>query len=113
MPAMNEVVRALGSREFDDVLKQAILAIDPAQLPLQQGLVHGSHALTDKLGVTILGSDVNDGAIQVRVGLFYTSIIAGCSCADDPTPVDEMSEYCGVEIDIDRRTGEATISVSD
>jgi hypothetical protein len=35
--------------------------------------------------------------IQVKAGLLYTGIIVGCSCADDPTPVDEINEYCEMQ----------------
>ncbi|MEZ5541890.1 MAG: hypothetical protein R3F42_07590 [Pseudomonadota bacterium] len=50
--------------------------------------------------------------IHARAGLFYTGIIAGCSCADDPTPVEEQAEYCVVDITIDRLTGAATIRLA-
>jgi hypothetical protein len=45
----------------------------------------------------------------VKAGIFYTGVIAGCSCADDPTPVDELNEYCVVQFDIDRMTAETTV----
>lgn len=51
------------------------------------------------------------GFIRARAGIFYTGVIAGCSCADDPTPVDEQNEYCDVRVDIDKQTGEATIAL--
>ena len=42
-------------------------------------------------------------------GIFYTGVVAGCSCADDPTPVEEQHEYCEVLIEINRATAEAVI----
>ena len=36
---------------------------------------------------------------------FDTSLIAGCSCADDPTPVEPQPEYCEVELQIEKATG--------
>ena len=47
--------------------------------------------------------------IRAMAGIFYTGIIAGCSCADDPTPVNEESEYCEVQLDIDKATAETTV----
>jgi len=49
--------------------------------------------------------------IRVKAGIFYTGVIAGCSCADDPTPIDEQNEYCVVQFDIDRTTADATVTL--
>ncbi len=97
---------------FAAVLKDEIEHLDAALLPLQQGLTQSSHANTDSLSVAILGVVEQPHCLQVNAGLFYTGIIAGCSCADDPTPVDEINEYCEVRIDLDKRTGAATITLA-
>jgi len=47
----------------------------------------------------------------VKAGIFYKSIIAGCSCSDDPSPIDEVDEHCEVMIEIDKRSAEATITL--
>jgi hypothetical protein len=65
----------------------------------------------DKLGAMIISVVDEPARLRVKAGLFYTGIIAGCSCADDPTPVDEVSEYCEVCIEIDRDTTEATVTL--
>lgn len=57
----------------------------------------------------VLGVSEENNFIRARAGIFYTSIIAGCSCADDPTPISELNEYCEVQLDIDKQTAEATI----
>jgi hypothetical protein len=51
------------------------------------------------------------GVIRVKAGMFYTGVIAGCSCADDPTPIDELTEYCVVQFDIDRATAATTVTL--
>lgn len=33
------------------------------------------------------------------------------SCADDPTPVDELTEYCVLQFDIDRTTADASVTL--
>jgi hypothetical protein len=71
--------------------------LDTNLLPLQQGLTHSSHANADTLTVTIISSADQPDCIQVKAGLLYTGIIVGCSCADDPTPVDEINEYCEMQ----------------
>lgn len=81
------------------------------QLPLQQGLSAGSHVQGDKFTVMILGVTEQNDFIRARASVFYTSIIAGCSCTDDPTPVSELNEYCEVQLDIDKKTAETTVTL--
>jgi hypothetical protein len=59
----------------------------------------------------IINITEQEGLLLVKAGIFYRGVIAGCSCADDPSPMDETSEYCEVLFEIDRRTGEATVSL--
>jgi hypothetical protein len=96
---------------FDGILRQEIDQMDAGQLPLQHGLVTGSHVVDKQHRAMILGVTETSNIIQARAGIFYTSVIAGCNCADDPTPVDENAEYCEVRFDIDQRTAEATVTL--
>jgi len=93
------------------VLKQELEQLGADQLPLQQGLSASSVALDDPVSVMITGVSEDRGFIHVRAGIFYSGIIAGCSCADDPTPVSENNEYCEVRLAIDKTTAETTISL--
>jgi hypothetical protein len=61
--------------------------------------------------VVVLGVAEEPDYIRVKAGIFYQGIIAGCSCADDPTPVGEQTEYCVVQFDIDKQTAEARITL--
>jgi hypothetical protein len=94
---------------FNDTLKRELEAAGPAALPLQQCLTASSYALDDGCSVMILGADEDADAIRARVGVFFHGIIAGCSCADDPTPVEPQPEYCELEIRIDRGSGDAAV----
>ncbi len=105
----NKALDAWGTPDFGAVLKQEIAQADPALLPLQQGLSIGSHATDGPVGAMILKVDEDAGVIRVKAGIFFTSIIAGCSCADDPTPIGENNEYCEMQFDIDRVTGETKV----
>lgn len=80
-------------------------------LPLQQGLSNSNYALGDKLSVTVLNIDHNDSHITVKAGIFYAGIIAGCSCADDPGPIDEINEYCEMSFRINRKNAETAVSL--
>jgi hypothetical protein len=113
MPHLPRSLNACGTPDFNAVLKEEIVALGPEVLPLQQGLTTGSIALGDKLSAMILSTRETPAAIHVRAGLFFTSIIAGCACADDPTPVDENSEYCEVALEIDRESGAVRVALAD
>lgn len=109
MIRLTQSLRAWGSPEFRDVLKQELEQLDAGQLPLQQGLTTGSVALPDAVCVMVTRVTDEPAHIRVRAGIFYTSVIAGCSCADDPTPVEAQNEYCQVQIDIDKRTADTKV----
>lgn len=112
MPRLIRTIRALGSPGFETVLKEEIVQLGVKGLPLQQGLTTGSVSLDDGLSAMILGITETPDSLRVRAGIFYASIIAGCACADDPTPVDEHTEYCEVELVIDRKTGECQVGLA-
>ena len=99
--------------DINIALKKEIASLDPELLPLQQGLRLSSYALGDKLSLTTLSVLEEENNILVKAGLFYTGIIAGCNCADDPTPVDEYNEYCNVLFRIDKITAATTVELVD
>jgi hypothetical protein len=104
--------RALTARQsasFNAIVKDEIESLDIDLLPLQQGLSRTSHVSTARVSATILRVENEASGIRVKAGLFYAGIIAGCSCADDPTPVDELVEYCEVWFEIDGATAEVNI----
>ena len=100
-----------GTSGFRDVLKKEIEQLDADQFPLQQGLSAGNYAIGDKFTMMILGTSEDENFIHAKAGIFYHSIIAGCSCADDPTPISELNEYCEVQFEIDKKTAETTVSL--
>jgi hypothetical protein len=109
MIRFTDALNAWGTPEFSAILKQTIEQMPGEQLHLQQGLASSSHALDDKLRAVII-SVVDEGRIiRARAGIFYTGIIAGCNCADDPSPVNEENEYCEVQLDIDKSTAATTV----
>jgi hypothetical protein len=104
-----DALNAWGSPEFRDALKREIERLTIEQLPLQQGLSSSSHALDDSLRAMIISVADEGDVIRARAGIFYSGIIAGCSCADDPTPITAQSEYCEVQLDIDKATAETRL----
>jgi hypothetical protein len=85
--------------------------LDARLLPLQQGLSASSHVTNRPVQAMILNVAEESGWVRVKAGIFYTGVIAGCNCADDPSPIDEQNEYCVVQFVIDRLTAEASVTL--
>ena len=109
---LHRSLAAWGTRAFETTLKDELAQLGGRFLPLQEGLRTGSTSLDAGLSAMILHVTETPDALWVRAGIFYSSIVSGCSCADDPTPIDENSEYCEVEIRIDRASGTARATLA-
>lgn len=103
---------AWNSPEFGGVLKRELMRLGTGELPLQQALSATSYALDEAFEVMIVGATDTHGHIHARVGVFFSGLIAGCNCANDPTPVEPQSEYCELMIDIDKATARASVAVA-
>ncbi len=106
-----KTLNAWGNSGFTGALKAEVEQLDAGLLPLQQGLSAGNYVVGDKFSVMILNTSEDEGYLHAKAGIFYNSIVGGCACADDPTPVSELNEYCVVRLDIDKKTAETTISL--
>ena len=111
MSRLPKSVLAWKTAEFSAVLKREIEQMDAGHLPLQQGLSSSSYVTDRPFQAMIISVGEEAGLIRAKAGIFYTGIIAGCSCADDPTPIDEQTEYCVLQFDIDRTTAETTVTL--
>lgn len=110
MIKLEQALRAWGTPEFEAAFKQEIVH-SADQLPLQQGLTTGNYVAADPITVAIISVAELGNIIRVRAGIFYTSVIGGCSCADDPTPISKNNEYCEVEMDVDKVTAATSIAL--
>lgn len=93
------------------IFKQEVAEMDPGVLPLQQGLTISSQVSDWPVQAMILDLSEDARAIRIKAGIFYRGIVAGCNCADDPTPIAEHNEYCVVQFCIDKHSAEATVTL--
>ena len=105
MIRLNNTLNAWDTPEFPNVFQQEIAALATTLLPLQEGLTISSQVTDRPVQAMILSTGDDGNLIRVKAGIFYTGIIAGCSCADDPTPIAEQNEYCVMEFCIDKQSG--------
>ncbi len=113
MLQLTKAATAWRQNGFNTILKEEIEQVDASQLPLQAGLSQSSYVSDEPFRVMVIGSTDTDNCIRVHIGVFYTGIIAGCNCADDPTPVDTQTEYCEMLVEIDRQSGEAVVTLAE
>lgn len=111
MIQLNKSLDAWNAPEFKEVLQQEIAQLDRDLLPLQQGLSISSHVTDRPVQAMILDLNEDADLIRVKAGIFYTGIISGCSCADDPTPIAEQNEYCVLQFCIDKQSAETTVTL--
>lgn len=94
-------LREWSGDNFARVLKQEIEALPSGTLPLQAGVTQGG--LADDAGLTamVLRSRDAGSAVEVVVGIFFTELVAGCSCGDEPMA---LNAYCELQVSIDKQT---------
>ncbi len=88
---------AWNTAAFAAAFKEEIAGVDPARLPLLRLLQHGSEIVGTPQFMP-LGSAMDGNILHLRTGVFLHSILSGCSCADDPTPIDTRNEYGELEL---------------
>ena len=110
---LSKALQANHSPEFNKALKNEIQDLDPNLLPLQQGLSLSSYVGKTPFSVVILNVSEEADYMKIKVGIFYTGIIAGCSCSDDPSPTDEQNEYCDLLFSINKNTANTEVELID
>ena len=111
MIKLTQALAAWDTAEFKPQFKQEVEQLPADQLPLQQGLSLSSYVSAEPFKVMVISVADDESTIHVKAGIFYSGIIAGCSCSDDPSPTDVQAEYCDVRFDIDKLTAQATLSL--
>ena len=111
MIRLPESLAAWGSPAFNEIFKKETARLDANSLPLQQGLALSSHVADSPFSVILMNMTDDPVSIQIKAGILYAGIIAGCSCADDPTPISGQTEYCEVMFEINKLTSQATVSL--
>jgi hypothetical protein len=89
---------------IDKVLKRELESLPAGSLPLEKCINRCGIIDDSNISVTVINTREYVSGIQARIGVFFTEIVAGCVCGDEPTP---ENAYCEMLISIDRSTGEA------
>ena len=93
---------------FETALKQELENLPAGTLPLEKGTSRGGFVDDSDISVTVIKVEQNENGIQAKVGVFFTEIIVGCGCGDDPMP---ENAYCEMLVSIDRTASAAEFEV--
>lgn len=110
---LTQVLAVWDTPAFENTFKMNVEQMTVEQLPLQQALSSSSYALDSNIKVIIISMADTESVLKIKTGVYYSGIIAGCNCADDPTPVDEIPEYCVLQFEIDKASAETRITLLD
>jgi hypothetical protein len=110
MSVFSDVLQSMDSADFDVAFKLAVESLSVEQLQLQHAVKNGSIALADGITVMVISHQQTELFLQVKSGIFFRSMIAGCNCADDPGPMDTLEEYAEVWFSINKKDASFTIT---
>ena len=97
--------RAWPGPGFAAVLKAELEALPANSLPLAQGGTLGGYVDDSSIVASVLRITETTGAIGATVGIFFSEILTGCSCSEDP---DIQNAYCELVLAIDKHTAMTT-----
>ncbi|MBT8429849.1 MAG: glucosamine--fructose-6-phosphate aminotransferase [Gammaproteobacteria bacterium] len=111
-PAMESIrlghcLEAEDSERFKQRLASALNALPRGSLPLHAGCGQGGLVDDSDISASVLGVEQDNDRFVARVGIFFTEIVGGCNCNDDPL---EVNAYCVLEVAISRADGVATFT---
>ena len=104
-------INSWGTSAFADTFKIEVQEIDAIKLPLQQAMTQSSYMMDCGINVVLLNASETENMLHIKAGIFYSGVIAGSCCADDPSPLDSQSEYCELQFDINTATAETIVSL--
>ena len=108
MPILPDTVLQCRSSCFEKVLKRELENLPTGTLPLENATSRGGFVDDSDISATVIKVKQNEKEVQARVGIFFTEIVTGCGCGDDPMP---ENAYCEMLISIDKTTSEAKFEV--
>ena len=111
MFTLQKSLHAWNTSTFESTFKSEVGDLDKDLLPLQKCLSFSSYVSNEKISPVVMSSSADATHLLIKCTIFYTGIIAGCSCSDDPTPQDTQQESCDLLFRINRSNAETQIEL--
>jgi len=106
---LTDTLHAWGTPEFKHCFTSELEKIPADQLPLQQALEHTSRVSNEPFTVTMISSSDDPACIHVKAGVFYSGIVDPGACIEDQASLNTVTEHCELQVDIDKKSGNATV----
>ena len=97
---------------FENTFKAEVRNLDKELLPLQKSLLFSSYVSNEKISPVVMSSSASTTHLLIKTTIFFTGIIAGCSCSDNPGPQDTQQESCDVLFRINLNNAETQVELS-
>jgi len=111
MFTLQKSLHAWNTNTFENTFKSEVGDLDKALLPLQKSLSFSSYVSDEKISPVVMSSSSGTTHLLIKTTIFYTGIIAGCSCADDPSPQDTQQESCDLLFRINLSNAETQVEL--
>ena len=101
----NKLLRCLDVPEetLADCLAMALQELPPGSLPLRAGCNQGGLVDDSDIKVSVLSVTRGTDRVSARVGIFFSELVGGCNCNDDPVVA---NAYCLLEVTFGRGDGQ-------
>jgi hypothetical protein len=108
MPGLLDALKESRPGQLEKTLKHELENLPAGTLPLEKGTCRGGFVDDSNISVTVINATQSKNSIQAKIGVFFTEIIVGCGCGDEPMP---ENAYCELLINIDKSTSAARFRV--
>jgi hypothetical protein len=108
MAKLTNALNTWGTESFSKTLKQEIEALPSGILPLELATTQGGLVDDSNIAALINQSTETQTSIEIKVGIFFNEIIAGCNCNDDPV---KENTYCELMVAINKATAETHFKI--
>jgi hypothetical protein len=99
-----KTLQAAGAEACKSALKSELETLQGGSLPLASGTAQGGLIDDSRITATVFELRDEPDWIRAGVGIFFSEIVGGCSCGDDPIV---EPAYCRLLVTVDRKTAEA------
>ena len=109
-PAQCAALRDTGAASLGSVAVGSLSALSPERLPLNACCSRGGIPDSEDWSLSCLSTVRAGSTVTARLGLFFTEIVGGCNCHDDPS---RFNDYQVVTAEIDCVSGSVRWTLND
>ena len=93
MTNLSHIIKKWHQPNFPGLCKQALEALPSGTLPLEKATTQGGMVDDSNISICILNHRQNEDHFTIKFGVFFTEVIGGCNCHDDPLEANAYGEF--------------------